>query len=352
MADSDFYRPLLPELITQLRNDILARFQSDDLLRRADAEVYSRAVAAAVNTLYGYLDYLARNILPDEANELWLYRHGNLKKCPRKPAAAASGWARWDGVEDDLSIDEGVELQRDDQVTFITTAAATSAGGTLRVPVECETAGADGNTDDGIALSLVSPVTGLSSRAVADSIVGGANIEGVEQWRARIIDRWYYVPQSGADEDYVIWAESVPGISRAWAFRNWAGLGTVGVMCATDDDTNPVPSDAELQAVYDYIAPRSPVAGSALHVFGPALHTIDFRIVVNPDTDEVRAAVMSEVKAELKRDGEPGGTISISRLNEAISEASGEYSHEMLSPVNDIQLADNELPVAGEFTWS
>lgn len=352
MADSDFYRPLLPELITQLRNDILARFQSDDLLRRADAEVYSRAVAAAVNTLYGYLDYLARNILPDEANELWLYRHGNLKKCPRKPAVAASGWARWDGVDDGLSIDEGVELQRDDQMTFITTAAATSAGGTLRVPVECEVAGAGGNTDDGIALSLVSPVTGLSSRAAADSIVGGADLEGVEQWRARIIDRWYYVPQSGSDEDYVIWAESVPGISRAWTFRNWAGLGTVGVMCATDDDTNPVPSDDELQAVYDYILPRSPVAGSALHVFGPALKTVDFRILVNPDTDDVRAAVVSEVKASLKRDGEPGGTIEISRLNEAISEASGEYSHQMLSPEEDIQLADNELPVAGEFTWS
>ncbi|WP_455424787.1 baseplate J/gp47 family protein [Dryocola sp. LX212] len=352
MADSDFYRPPLPDLITQLRNDILSRFQSDDILRRADAEVYSRAVAAAVNTLYGYIDYLARNILPDEANELWLYRHGNLKKCPRKPAVEAAGWARWDGVDDGVAIDEGVELQRDDQVTFITTAAAISAGGTLRVPVECETAGSTGNTDDGTALSLVSPVSGLSSRAAADSVVGGADIEGVEQWRARIIDRWYYVPQSGADEDYVIWAESVPGISRAWTFRNWAGLGTVGVMCATDDDTNPVPSDAELQAVYDYIAPLSPVAGSSLHVFGPALKIVDFRILVNPDTEEVRAAVESELKACLKRDGEPGGVVEISRMNEAISVAAGEFSHNLLSPAEDVQLADNELPVAGTFTWS
>lgn len=31
-------------------------------LRRKDAEIYSRVVAAATNTLYGYLDYLAQNM--------------------------------------------------------------------------------------------------------------------------------------------------------------------------------------------------------------------------------------------------------------------------------------------------
>ncbi|MBL5898548.1 hypothetical protein E0D81_14640 [Lelliottia amnigena] len=54
MADSEFYRPPLPDLITQIRNDILSRFQQDEVLRRTNAEVYSRATAAAVNSLYGY----------------------------------------------------------------------------------------------------------------------------------------------------------------------------------------------------------------------------------------------------------------------------------------------------------
>ncbi|HII1671929.1 TPA: baseplate J/gp47 family protein [Salmonella enterica] len=352
MADSDFYRPSLPTLITQIRNDILSRFDQDDVLRRANAEVYSRATAAAVNSLYGFLDYLARNILPDLADEAWLYRHGNLKKCPRKEPAASAGWARWDGATDGIEIKAGVELQRDDQVTFITTAAATAAGGVLRVPVECEVAGTEGNTDDGISLMLVSPVTGLSSAAVADTITGGTNIEDVEQWRARIMDRWYYVPQSGADPDYVEWAESIQGITRAWTKRNWEGPGTVGVLCATDDDTDPTPSDQQLQSVYDYIAPKSPVAGSSLYVFGPTVTAIDFQILLNPDTDDVRAAVQSELKAYLKRDGVPEGTLELSRMNEAISEATGEYSHTLLSPAADITLGTIEIPVAGVFTWT
>lgn len=352
MADSDFYRPPLPDLITQIRNDILSRFEGDEVLRRANAEVYSRAAAAAVNSLYGYLDYLARNILPDLADETWLYRHGTMKKCPRKQAAASVGWVRWDGAADDIKIGSGVEVQRGDQVTFITTAAVTAAGGVLRVPVECETVGVEGNTDDGITLTLVSPVQGLSSAGVADTITGGTDVEDMEQWRARIIDRWYYMPQSGADPDYVVWAESVQGITRAWTLRNWMGPGTVGVLCATDDDTNPIPTDQQIQNVYDYIQPKSPVAGSSLFVFGPTVKAIDFQILVNPDNDDTRAAVQSEIKAWLRRDGEPDATLEMSRLDEAISSAAGEYSHTRILPAADIVLGDTEIPVAGNFKWT
>lgn len=352
MADSEFYRPALPELITQLRNDILSRFESDEILRRANAEVYSRATAAAVNTLYGYLDYLARNIFPDLADEAWLYRHGELKKCPRKEPTASGGWVRWDGAADGINISTGTEIQRDDQVTFIATADVISAGGILRVPVDCEISGTTGNTDDGIKLSLVSPVTGLSSTGQADTITGGTDLEPVEQWRSRIIDRWYYVPQSGADPDYVVWAESVPGITRAWTLRNWAGLGTVGVLCATDDDVDPVPTPEKIQEVYDYIAPKSPVAGSMLFVFGPVVRTVDFQILLNPDNENTRAAVTKELKAFLKRDGQPEAVLELSRINEAISTATGEWSHTLLNPAADIVLGEIELPVAGAFTWT
>ncbi|MDK9356686.1 baseplate J/gp47 family protein [Lelliottia wanjuensis] len=351
MADSDFYRPPLPDLITQIRNDILSRFQQDEVLRRANAEVYSRAVAAAVNSLYGYLDYLSSNILPDLADETWLYRHGNLKKCPRKDPIAATGWARWDGVLPGIPIYAGTELQRDDQVTFVTTADTVSADGVLRVPVECEIAGVNGNTDDGISLNLVSPVSGLSSRAVADSIKGGDDLEDVEQWRARIIDRWWYIPQSGADPDYIEWAESIPGISRAWTFRNWQGPGTVGVMCATDDINDPVPTEIQLQSVEDYIKPKSPVAGSALYVFGPDVRTIDFNIVLYPDSFTTRVSVIKEINAFLQREGQPLSTLFLSRINEAISAAEGEFSHILIYPNENINLGDTELPVSGDFIW-
>ncbi|SUB07732.1 baseplate J/gp47 family protein [Pantoea agglomerans] len=355
MADSGFIRPTLPQLITTIRNDILTRLEADSTLaalRRTDAEVYGRVQAAAVHTVYGYIDYLARNLLPDQADEDWLTRHANMKRCPRKAATFASGFARWNVTTDGIPIPAGVTIQRDDLTSYTTTAAATSAGGVLRVPVICDTAGKVGNTDDGLTLRLVSPITGLTSAGVADSIQGGADIEELEVWRARVIERWYWTPQGGADGDYEVWAKEVAGVTRAWTYRHWSGRGTVGVMVANSDLFNPIPDTATVAAVQAYIEPRAPVAGADIYVFAPAPHVINFQIRLNPDNPEVRYAVEAELRSMMLRDGTPGGLIKPSRISEAISIATGEYSHTLVSPSSDIAILKGEVGVVGIISWT
>ncbi|EDW1457118.1 baseplate J/gp47 family protein, partial [Salmonella enterica subsp. enterica] len=241
MADSQFARPELPQLIATIRSDLLTRFQQDVVLRRMDAEVYSRVQAAAVHTLYGYIDYLARNMLPDMCDEDWLYRHASIKRCPRKNAVSAKGFARWDGIAGRPEIPAGTQIQRDDQVTFTTLQTVKASGGLLRVPVIADVAGTAGNTDDGTALRLGTPITGIPSTGYADTLTGGADTEELETWRARVMERYYWIPQGGADPDYVIWAKEVAGITRAWTFRHYKGTGTVGVMVATSNPVNPAP---------------------------------------------------------------------------------------------------------------
>lgn len=145
MADSQFARPELPQLIATIRSDLLTRFQQDVVLRRMDAEVYSRVQAAAVHTLYGYIDYLARNMLPDMCDDDWLYRHARIKRCLRKNAVSAKGFARWDGIAGTPEIPAGTQIQRDDQVTFTTLQTVKASGGLLRVPVIADVAGSAGN---------------------------------------------------------------------------------------------------------------------------------------------------------------------------------------------------------------
>lgn len=177
MADSQFARPELPQLIATIRSDLLTRFQQDVVLRRMDAEVYSRVQAAAVHTLYGYIDYLARNMLPDMCDEDWLYRHASIKRCPRKNAVSAKGFARWDGIAGRPEIPAGTQIQRDDQVTFTTLQTVKASGGLLRVPVIADVAGTAGNTDDGTALRLGTPITGIPSTGYADTLTGGGLIQ-------------------------------------------------------------------------------------------------------------------------------------------------------------------------------
>lgn len=84
MADSEFQRPTLAENISMLRNDLFARLDVSDTLRRMDEDVRAKVYAAALHTVYGYIDYLAMNMLPDLCDESWLARHAAMKRCPRK----------------------------------------------------------------------------------------------------------------------------------------------------------------------------------------------------------------------------------------------------------------------------
>lgn len=352
MADSEFQRPALAENISMIRTDLFARLDINDELRRMDEDVRAKVYAGALHTVYGYIDYLAMNMLPDLCDESWLYRHAAMKRCPRKDAVAASGFMRWDGVTNGLMVSAGSVIQRDDLVQYLAQADATSAGGVLRVPIACSVTGTTGNMDDGEALSLVTPVNGLPSGGMADTIAGGFDIEDLEVWRARVLERYYWTPQGGADGDYVVWAKEVPGVTRAWTYRHWMGTGTVGVMIASSDLINPILDDATVAATQAHIEPLAPVAGSDLYVFKGTPKTVDYTIDLNPDTPEIRAAVEAELRSFLLRDGYPEGTLELSRTNEAISIAAGEYSHKLLSPTVDTPVAKNELAVLGVITWA
>ncbi|EAV8894972.1 hypothetical protein FE075_04695 [Salmonella enterica] len=87
-----------------------------------------------------------------------------------------------------------------------------------------DVAGTAGNTDDGTALRLGTPITGIPSTGYADTLIGGADKEELETWRARVMERYYWIPQGGADPDYVIWAKEIAGITRAWTFRHYKGI--------------------------------------------------------------------------------------------------------------------------------
>ncbi|HCS3329478.1 TPA: hypothetical protein OQV64_004363, partial [Shigella flexneri] len=54
----------------------------------------------------------------------------------------------------------------------------------------------------------------------------------------------------------------------------------------------------------------------------------------------------------LLRDGYPQGELKVSRISEAISGADGEYSHQLLAPVDNISIAKNELAVLGTISWT
>lgn len=344
-------RPTLREIIQRVRADVTAEL--DDPLRRSDAEVYARAYAGAVHGVNGHIEYLERNMLPDLCDEQWLLRHAGMKKCPRKEAQPAAGWLRISGVSDGITVSAGAVAvyQGSNPVQYVATEAATSSGGVLRLPITCAETGYHTNLDDGEGMILSEPVAGLSSSGVADSVQGGTDLESVDDWRARVLDRWYFTPQGGSDTDYQVWAEEVPGVTRAWCYRHWMGAGTVGVFVVDDNSETMVPSAAIIAAARQHIEPKAPVASAELYLLGINLKLVAHRIKVTPDTPAVRSAVTAALREFYRREGGPEQTIAPSRLSEAISAANGEYKHQLLAPAAEFTTAKGEIVALGATTW-
>src|SRR5471030_359178 len=82
-----FETPSLPVLIKRTQSDL-----ASDSLRQSDAQVLARTLSGAAFGLYGYLDWIAEQILPDTADELTLERIAALRlNQARKAAVGASG---------------------------------------------------------------------------------------------------------------------------------------------------------------------------------------------------------------------------------------------------------------------
>lgn len=343
-------RPSLQVITDRVRNDILSRLSADEILRRSDAEVYARAEALAMHSMYGYIDWIAAQIFADTCSEDMLDRHASFWKVARKVAASATGNITFSTSVGAL-IAEGTIVRALDGVEYETTAEATATTATTVVAAVAIVAGSAGNRATGQSVLLVQPVSGVQTTAVAGELSGGADIETVSAWRARILAAMRKPPAAGTANDYVMWALEVAGVTRAWCYPLELGLGTVVVRFVRDDDASLIPDSGEVSTVQAYIDALRPVT-AAVTVVAPVASAVNFTISISPDNSAVRAAVEAELADLLLRDSEPGGTLYLSRIREAVSLAAGESHSSVTVPAADVTKSSGQIATMGTITWA
>ncbi|WP_415257672.1 baseplate J/gp47 family protein [Thauera phenylacetica] len=344
-----YSRPTLQQLIDRTREDLLSRLAADDVLRRADAEVYARVVAAASHALHGFIEYVARQVIIDTADAEHLERWSSIWGVTRKAAAAATGTATF-STSVGAAIPVGAVAKAFDGVEYRTTAGGTATGATLVLPIEAVEPAVAGNRTTGQSLTLVSPIPGVQPAAIASELSGGADVETDDALRVRLLARIQFPPHGGAAADYVTWALEVPGVTRAWVYPEELGIGTVTVRFMRDDDATPIPDAAEVAAVQAYIDTVRPVTADVT-VVAPVASPLDLTIGPTPNTADVKAAIEDALRYFIRRESKPGGTINLSRLREAISTATGETSHTLTSPTGDVTAAAGYITTLGTITW-
>lgn len=345
-----YAKPSLPDLIEDARADIEAHLPEVDAhATNSVANVLSHVQAGGLHGLYGFLDWLSRQILPDTCDADILVRRAAQRGQTYLPAVNATGPLSVAGTNGAvLPADTILQASNGQQYRVVADAAV----GTDAIVVATE-AGAAGNLPAGARLALLSPVAGVQGTlTVAPAgLTGGADIESTERLRQRHLELLRMPPQGGSLSDYAQWArEAHPDVTRVWpSDENGPPYVLVRFVC-DDLADGPIPPAAVVQAVQDYITMKRPVTARPT-VLAPIADPVTLSISLVPDTLAVRDAVEAELRDLFRRKAEPGGRIPLSHIREAISIAAGEEDHQVVSPAADIVSAVGHFPILAGVTW-
>lgn len=351
-----FLRPELQTLIDRSVSEINARLPGADArLAFSNLNVMAYVQAALAHGLYGFIDWIYRQVFPDTAEAENLQRWATIWGVSRKDASPATGNITLTGTNG-VTIPAGTLLQRSDGRQYQTTADATIAAGVASAAVVSVTAGVASVCAAGVSLNLVSPVAGVDSSCVVATggLTGGADAESDEALRARLLARIQTPPQGGSANDYITWALEVPGVTRAWVYPLELGPGTASVRFVRDNDgpgTAILPDLSEVAAVQAHIDLLRPVTAQVT-VVAPVAAPINFQIQgLTPNTASVKAAVAAELQDMLLREATPGGTILLSHIRAAISAATDEDDYVLVSPTANVTNGTGQMGVMGTITW-
>lgn len=305
-----------------------------------------------------YLDWLRLQMLPDTAEKEFLDRHLQIWLGGRKAATFSAGYATVTGLVGTV-VPKATRLQSGNSTSYETLAQVTVGVGPTQINVRALTPGVAGNLDAGANLGIATAIPGLDGTATVVSISGGVDEEDEDSGRDRVLFRIRRPPMGGSNDDYVAWARSVPGVTRAWNAPLEMGIGTTTVRFMMDDlradpdpDIDGFPLPQDVAAVQAYLDTVRPVAVKDIFVEAPIPFDVDFTITMLEDSSTAtQGAINASVKQMLKERAVPGQQIWKSWITEAVSQAIGEDHHEN-NFVTTAMPSNGHLAVIGTITFA
>lgn len=354
----DFNRPTFAQIFARVQADIEGEVVGvTTRVRRRVERGFAFAHASVSHGLHGHLAWIADQILPDTAAARFLLRWCALFGISQQPAGRAQGFILVSGTGGDMPI--GTQWSRAGVATRYETLVSESTIIAPRlVTVRAVTGGAEGNLTTGASVALVIPVANVAGTATVgpDGLTDGTPIESLGQLLKRLLRRIQRPTLGGAPTDHETWAEEVAGVSRSWEYRGTNGIGNPGLgrvaLTFVCDEQTPsiIPSGPKVAEVLEHVQSKST---AEVIVFAPTAVPLELEIDLTPNTAAVQAQVLTAIKEMIEREAEPGTTLPLSRITEAISSAVGETDHELISPTENVEPAFGEIIVydAGSITF-
>ena len=326
-----------------------------------------RAVALEVREIHDHVAWWGRMYFVDTAEDEFVDRHANIWGIAARPATYAVGNINIEGAAG-AQLPADLEIAGSDGTIFRTTALAViPVGGSILVPAKAVAAGPIGNLEAGIRLRTVNAFPEINRITVAEGgFAGGAVAETPAELAAAVMAYIRQRPHGGAGFDYMSWLREQFDVRAVKPITDWVGRGSVGVIVAMKDGTSArAPTESEMAEQLEYLGAPGSSSGvrpvTAYVVIVPAkMRLIPITVRLRPDGVATRAAVQEAFAAFIatigddsddQNDSPIGALIEPSRISEAISAASGEYAHDLISPSAPFRLERDEYPLPGLVTF-
>lgn len=317
--------PSIDTIYQRIKADMESRVtQGVKIPRVSFLGVMSYVFAGAVHLTYGFLDFVAKQIFVDTASDIGRERWANILGLPRKAASYTTGVVSFTGTAA-YTVVAGTEFSNSDGYTY-TTDDDFIIGTTANVAATATDAGTLYNSDD-VTMSLVEPDPDVDTTVVVVSgFDDGVDLETIESWVLRLLQRFQNPPSSGNAGDYVRWALEVAGVGRAWCLPLYAGEGTVGVV-VTDANLQALPAQI-VTNVADYIDTVKPIPAEVTVLSGNPV-PVDFQIALDPNESSLQTQINEELTNLFLLESGPGYTVLLSHIRAAIS-AAGPHDYEII----------------------
>lgn len=314
----------------------------------SDLSVRLYAVAAQVYGLYAQAEWLARQCFPQTAQGEFLERHAALRGLERREAVQAEGLIRFtvdQPAAADLTIPAGTVCATAGAVRFETGEAAVLPAGETGVTVAAKAVepGVAGNVPAGSILLMAVPPVGVSRCVNPAAFSGGADAEGEESLRRRVMETYKRMPNGANTAFYEQGALSFDQVAACTVLPRARGRGTVDVVVATQAG---LPGAELLEELGGYFQSRREIAVD-VEVKAPTAKGVAVKVKVTPeegaDGQKVKAGVETALRAffsgeRLSQD------VLVAQLNQLMFSQPGVANCTVTAPASDVAVARGELP--------
>lgn len=314
-----------------------------------------RTICAALYENHLHLRWWGDQYFPDSAEVEYLERHASIWGVFRRAPVKAVGNAQFAGLPGTV-IPAGLQLSTPSGALVETLAASAPIDGTglITVALRAVAGGSAANSAGGSTLLVVTVLPGLDPQAAvldAGGLAGGADTEDDASLLDRLLGVIREPGHGGAAFDYPKWVGEAFAAAKVKTLPNWIGYGSVGVAVVMGTSAVPrVPTPAEIAAIAAHLETLRPVTAEVV-VIAYVPKVVPVTVGLDPDTQANRSAVTAAINAFFAADARIGERLFRSRLGEAISAASGEYRHDLVTPAADVVCAPSEMTVVGAITF-